>query len=47
MDKTIKNSISHRYKAIRSMNEYFSSQKQPTPSEEPAKENNKKSKLEK
>ena len=45
MDKAIKNTISHRYKAIRSMNEYFSSQKRPTLSEEPA--DSKKSKLEK
>ncbi|XP_065919824.1 uncharacterized protein [Dysidea avara] len=47
MDKAIKNTISHRYRAIKSMNEYFSSLKRRTPSEEPAEDDNKKSKLEK
>lgn len=46
MDKAIKNTISHRYKAIVCMKEYFSSQKRPI-SPDQVDDNDKKSKLEK
>lgn len=46
MDKDVKNSISHRRKAINNMRNYFTSQKQHTLSSSQETEDNKKQKLE-
>lgn len=46
MDKAVKNSISHRRKAINNMRDYFTSQKRHASSSTQETEDNKKTKLE-